>query len=170
MGSHDNHYCPQGGDTLGIEIAIRKYLEMYGIKQTFISEKCGWAKQKTNAIGTGKRRITADEYGLFVMWSVFPIPKLLASVCAGRVSHQNLPILHAPSKIDSAQAENPPGRCVFCFLISSAAYFTSKPTRRCRMMATSTRVAVPVASRMPFPLPLISLTATAHSMASLAQL
>lgn len=46
-----------------MELAIRKYLIDHGIKQTFISDKCGWTKQKTNAIVTGKRKITADEYG-----------------------------------------------------------------------------------------------------------
>lgn len=48
---------------MGIEIVIRQYLEDHGIKQTFVSDQCGWTKQKTNAIVTGKRRITADEYG-----------------------------------------------------------------------------------------------------------
>lgn len=48
---------------MAMELLIRKYLEDHGIKQTFISDRCGWTKQKTHAIVTGKRKITADEYG-----------------------------------------------------------------------------------------------------------
>ena len=48
---------------MSIEQAIREYLESHGIKQTFVSGQCGWTKQKTNAIVTGKKRILADEYG-----------------------------------------------------------------------------------------------------------
>lgn len=51
------------GDTLGIELAIGEYLIGHGIKQTFVSERCGWTKQKTNAIAKGKKKITAEEYG-----------------------------------------------------------------------------------------------------------
>ena len=48
---------------MGIELAIRDYLIGHGIKQTFVSEKCGWTKQKTNKITRGKQKITAEEYG-----------------------------------------------------------------------------------------------------------
>ncbi len=48
---------------MGIEIAIREYLIGHGIKQSFVAEKCGWSKQKANAIATGKQKITAEEYG-----------------------------------------------------------------------------------------------------------
>lgn len=48
---------------MSIETAIRDYLNAHGIKQTFISEKCGWTKQKTNSIVNGKRKLTVDEYG-----------------------------------------------------------------------------------------------------------
>ena len=46
-----------------IEMAIREYLIGHGIKQSFVAEKCGWSKQKTNSIATGKQKITAEEYG-----------------------------------------------------------------------------------------------------------
>ena len=52
-----------GGDTLKIELAIRKYLLDHGIKQSIVAEKCGWTRQKTNAIATGKSKISANEYG-----------------------------------------------------------------------------------------------------------
>lgn len=39
---------------MSIETSIRDYLNAHGIKQTFISEKCGWTKQKTNSIVNGK--------------------------------------------------------------------------------------------------------------------
>lgn len=48
---------------MGIEMAIREYLIGHGIKQSFVAEKCGWSKQKTNSIATGKQKITAEEYG-----------------------------------------------------------------------------------------------------------
>lgn len=48
---------------MSIDLAIREYLINHGIKQTFVSERCGWSKQKTNAIVTGKKKISADEYG-----------------------------------------------------------------------------------------------------------
>lgn len=48
---------------LGIELAIKEYLTSHGIKQTFVSEKCGWTKQKTYLIANGKQKITAEEYG-----------------------------------------------------------------------------------------------------------
>ena len=46
-----------------IEMPIREYLIGHGIKQSFVAEKCGWSKQKTNSIATGKQKITAEEYG-----------------------------------------------------------------------------------------------------------
>lgn len=49
---------------MSIEITIREYLVGHGIKQSFVAEKCGWSKQKTNSIMTGKRKITAEEYGM----------------------------------------------------------------------------------------------------------
>ena len=33
-----------------IELAIRDYLISHGITQAFIARKCGWSKQRTNAI------------------------------------------------------------------------------------------------------------------------
>lgn len=50
---------------MSIETAIREYLVGHGIKQSFVAEKCGWSKQKTNCIATGKQKITAEEYGRF---------------------------------------------------------------------------------------------------------
>lgn len=46
-----------------IELAIREYLISHGIKQTFVAEQCGWSKQKINSMMTGKKKITAAEYG-----------------------------------------------------------------------------------------------------------
>jgi len=48
---------------MNIERAIREYLIAHGIKQTFVAERCGWTKQKTNAIVTGRKKITAEECG-----------------------------------------------------------------------------------------------------------
>lgn len=48
---------------MSIDCAIKEYLVSHGIKQTFVSERCGWSRQKTNAIVTGKQKISADEYG-----------------------------------------------------------------------------------------------------------
>lgn len=48
---------------MGIEMAIREYLVGHGIKQSFVAEKCGWSKQKIHSIATGKKKITAEEYG-----------------------------------------------------------------------------------------------------------
>lgn len=59
----ENRCQKKGGFTLNIELAIRKYLIDHGIKQSFVAEKCGWTRQKTNAIATGKTKITANEYG-----------------------------------------------------------------------------------------------------------
>ena len=51
---------------MNIELAIREYLISHGIKQTFVAEQCGWSKQKTNSNMTGKKKITAAEYGAIV--------------------------------------------------------------------------------------------------------
>lgn len=48
---------------MGIEFVIREYLIGHGIKQSFVADKCGWTKQKINAIMTGRQKINADEYG-----------------------------------------------------------------------------------------------------------
>lgn len=48
---------------MSIELAIRKYLKDHGIKQSFVAEKCGWSKQKTHTIISGKQKISAEEYG-----------------------------------------------------------------------------------------------------------
>lgn len=46
---------------MGLATKIRQYLKEQGIKQKFISEKCGWSKQKTSAIINGKKKLAADE-------------------------------------------------------------------------------------------------------------
>ncbi len=46
---------------MGVAEAVRDYLGENGIKQTHLAERCGWTKQKTNAIVTGRKRMTADE-------------------------------------------------------------------------------------------------------------
>lgn len=46
-----------------IEQAIKAYLENHGIKQAFIAERCGWTKQRMNAILTGKQKISVNDYG-----------------------------------------------------------------------------------------------------------
>lgn len=46
-----------------IELAIREYLISNGISQAFVARKCGWSKQRINAILTGKQEIKAGEYG-----------------------------------------------------------------------------------------------------------
>lgn len=63
MGQENRYQLERREDTLSIELAIRKYLLDHGIKQSFVAEKCGWTRQKTNAIATGKAKITANEYG-----------------------------------------------------------------------------------------------------------
>lgn len=45
---------------MGIEFSIRKYLVDHGIKQSFVSEKCGWPKQKTTSIMCGKKASTSE--------------------------------------------------------------------------------------------------------------
>lgn len=46
---------------MSIEQAIRAYLIDRGITQAFIARKCGWSKQRTNAILTGKQRLKAED-------------------------------------------------------------------------------------------------------------
>lgn len=46
---------------MDISLSIRNYLKSHGIKQSFVSEGCGWTKQKTSLIVRGRRKITADE-------------------------------------------------------------------------------------------------------------
>ena len=53
----------RGDGTLNIEGLIRDYLIGHGIKQAFIADRCDWTRQKTSAILTGKKKITAEEYG-----------------------------------------------------------------------------------------------------------
>ena len=43
---------------MSVSIAIKDYLIAHGIKQSFVAEKCGWSKQKTNCIVNGKQKIT----------------------------------------------------------------------------------------------------------------
>lgn len=47
---------------MNIASSIREYLNAHGIRQTFVAERCGWSRQKINAIMCSKQRITADEY------------------------------------------------------------------------------------------------------------
>lgn len=49
---------------LNVAQAIRGYLVSHGIRQTFVAEKCGWPKQKVNAIVCGKKKMTADEMAI----------------------------------------------------------------------------------------------------------
>lgn len=44
-----------------LNLAIKDYLTAHGIKQSFIAEKCGWSKQKTNCIVNGKQKMTAED-------------------------------------------------------------------------------------------------------------
>ena len=41
--------------------AIQEYLRANKIRQTTISEKCGWSKQKTSVIIRGQQKMTAEE-------------------------------------------------------------------------------------------------------------
>lgn len=50
-----------GGEEMSVAYAVRAYLRENGIKQTFLSEKCGWSKQKTSAMISGRRKMSADE-------------------------------------------------------------------------------------------------------------
>lgn len=47
---------------MAIVLAVRNYLQEHGIKQSFVSEKCGWSRQKTSCIINGKSKMTAEEY------------------------------------------------------------------------------------------------------------
>lgn len=46
----------KGGDGLTGGLIIREYLKGHGITQAFVAQKCGWSRQRTNAILTGERR------------------------------------------------------------------------------------------------------------------
>lgn len=48
---------------LNIEKAIRDYLVAHGITQAFIARKCGWTKQRMNAILSGRQKISVDDMG-----------------------------------------------------------------------------------------------------------
>ena len=41
-------------------LIIRKYLIDHGITQAFVAKKCGWSRQKTNAILTGRQKLTFE--------------------------------------------------------------------------------------------------------------
>lgn len=41
---------------------IQAYLRDHGIKQAFIAEKCGWSRQKTSCIISGRSKMTADDF------------------------------------------------------------------------------------------------------------
>lgn len=44
--------------------AVRDYLVAHGIKQTYLAKECGWTKQKTSSIVSGKKKMTADEMAI----------------------------------------------------------------------------------------------------------
>lgn len=44
-----------------IELTIREYLISHGITQAFIARKCGWSKQRANALFTGKQRLLFED-------------------------------------------------------------------------------------------------------------
>lgn len=46
---------------MNIAGAIQEYLIANKIKQSTISEKCGWSKQKTSVIVRGQQKMTAEE-------------------------------------------------------------------------------------------------------------
>ncbi len=48
---------------MNIEKAIRDYLAAHGTTQAFIAQKCGWTKQRLNAILTGRQKINAYDLG-----------------------------------------------------------------------------------------------------------
>lgn len=48
---------------MNIEKAIRDYLATHGITQAFIAQKCGWTKQRLNAILIGRQKINAYDLG-----------------------------------------------------------------------------------------------------------
>lgn len=47
---------------LSVAQSIQVYLKDHGIKQTFIAEKCGWSKQKTSCIISGRSKMAADDF------------------------------------------------------------------------------------------------------------
>lgn len=40
---------------------IREYLIDHGISQAFVAKKCGWSRQRTNAILTGRQKLHFDD-------------------------------------------------------------------------------------------------------------
>lgn len=56
-------FSNKGGDEMGVNDKIKKYLEEHGISQTFIVNKTGIAQEKISNIINGKRNITAAELG-----------------------------------------------------------------------------------------------------------
>lgn len=50
-----------GVTQMNIAGAIQEYLIANKIKQSTISEKCGWSKQKTSVIVRGQQKMTAEE-------------------------------------------------------------------------------------------------------------
>ena len=51
---------------------VQKYLKNHGIKQSFIAEKCGWSKQKTSNIVSGRSKMAADDF--LAICSVIGVP------------------------------------------------------------------------------------------------
>jgi transcriptional regulator with XRE-family HTH domain len=47
---------------LSVAQSIQTYLKDHGIKQAFIAEKCGWSKQKTSCIISGRSKMAADDF------------------------------------------------------------------------------------------------------------
>ena len=47
---------------MGVAQSVQLYLKDHGIKQAFIAEKCGWSKQKTSCILSGKSKMAADDF------------------------------------------------------------------------------------------------------------
>ena len=46
---------------MSVDQKIQLYLKKHGIKQKYISDRCGWSKQKTSSIINGKKKLAADE-------------------------------------------------------------------------------------------------------------
>lgn len=46
---------------MNISHAIQEYLRANKIRQTTISERCGWSKQKTSVIIRGQQKMTAED-------------------------------------------------------------------------------------------------------------
>lgn len=44
-----------------IELAIREYLISHGITQAFVAQKCGWSRQRANAIFTGNQKLSFED-------------------------------------------------------------------------------------------------------------